>query len=106
MPWAIPSPLRSVHAGEWWGLWSALLGVSAATCRTTESTKLLVVPVELWQSWFSSSLSLAKWLEAHPQREDLYAALRPLLADRPRQDRNFLDEIDQLQAFMRTCSAS
>ena len=42
---------------------------------------------------------LAKWLESHPQREDLYAALRPLLAERPRQDRTFLDEIDQLQAL-------
>ena len=97
-----PFTLRRVHAGEWWGLWSALSGVSAATCRTTESTKLLAVPVELWQQWFHSSPDLAKWLEAHPQREDLYAALRPLLADRPRQDRTFLDEIDQLQASLRT----
>ena len=96
-----PFTLRRIHAGEWWGLWSALSGVSAATCRTTESTKLLAVPVELWQHWFRSSPELAKWLEAHPQREDLYAALRPLLAERPRQDRTFLDEIDQLQASVR-----
>jgi len=97
-----PFTLRRVHSGEWWGLWSALSGVSAATCRTTEPTKLLAVPVELWQRWFHSSTELSKWIEAHPQREDLYAALRPLLADRPRQERTFLDEIDQLQASLRT----
>ena len=50
----------------------------------------------------SALLSLSKWLEAHPQREDLYAALRPLLADRPRQDRTFLDQLDQLQPSLRT----
>ena len=38
----------------------------------------------------------------HPEREDLYAALRPLLADHPRQDRTFLDQIDQLQPSLRT----
>ena len=97
-----PFTLRRVHAGEWWGLWSALSGVSSATCRTTEATKLLAVPVDLWQSWFLKSSDLVKWLEAHPQREDLYAALRPLLVDRPRQDRTFLDEIDQLQPALRT----
>ncbi len=97
-----PFTLRRVHPGEWWGLWSALSGVSSATCRTTESTKLLAVPVALFQKWFLRSPELANWLEAHPQREDLYAALRPLLADRPRQDRTFLDEIDQLQASLRT----
>ena len=97
-----PFTLRRVHSGEWWGLWSALSGISAATCRTTEATKLLAVPVDLWQSWFLKSPDLAKWLEAHPQREDLYAALRPLLADRPRQDRTFLDEIDQLHPSLRT----
>ena len=53
-----PFTLRRVHSGEWWGLWSALSGVSAATCRTTEPTKLLAVPVELWQSWFISSVEL------------------------------------------------
>ena len=97
-----PFTLRRVHTGEWWGLWSALSGVSAATCRTTEPTKLLAVPVELWQRWFSESPELAAWLESHPQREDIYAALRPLLVDRPRQERTFLDEIDQLQASLRT----
>ena len=49
----------------------------------------------------ANSPELAKWLESHPQREDLYAALRPLLVERPRQDRTFLDEIDQLQGSMR-----
>ena len=96
-----PFTLRRIHSGEWFGLWSALLGISAATCRTTEPTKLLVVPVEIWQEWFSSSPELAKWLETHPQREDLYAALRPLLVQRPRQDLTFIDVIDQLQASMR-----
>ena len=97
-----PFTLRRVHAGDWWGLWGALSGVSPATCRTTESTKLLAVPVEVLQQWFRSSSELEIWLESHPQREDLYAALRPLLAERPRQDRTFLDEIDQLQSMLRT----
>ena len=66
-----PFTLRRVHAGEWFGLWSALVGTSAATCRTTEATKLLAVPVELWQSWFVQSPDLVEWLEVHPQREDL-----------------------------------
>ena len=97
-----PFTLRRIHAGEWWGLWSALSGVSAATCRTTEPTKLLAVPVQLWHGWFNSSSELTQWIESHPQREDQYAALRPLLANRPRQDRTFLDEIDQLQSSIRT----
>ena len=84
-----PFTIRRVHAGEWWGLWSALSGVSAATCRTTESTKLLAVPVELWQSWFTQSSDLEKWIEAHPQREDLYAALRPLLLITPTRSHSF-----------------
>ena len=78
-----PFTLRQVHPGEWWGLWSALTGVSAATCRTTESTKLLAVPAGVFQEWFINSSQLAKWVESHPQREDLYAALRPLLAECP-----------------------
>ena len=96
-----PFTLRRVHPGDWWGLWGALSGVSAATCRTTETTKLLSVPVELFQDWFSNSSKLSKWLESHPQREDFYATLRPLLAELPRQDRSFLDSIDQLQGCMR-----
>lgn len=97
-----PFTLRRIHAGEWWGLWSGLSGVAAATCRTTETTKLLAVPITVWQGWWQQSPDLAEWLESHPQREDLYAALRPLLVERPRQDRTFLDEIDQLQAALRT----
>ena len=97
-----PFTLRRIHAGEWWGLWSGLSGVAAATCRTTETTKVLAVPINVWQGWWQKSPELATWLESHPQREDLYAALRPLLAERPRQDRTFLDEIDQLQAALRT----
>ena len=97
-----PFTLRRIHAGEWWGLWSGLSGVAAATCRTTETTKVLAVPVNVWQGWWHQSPALAEWLESHPQREDLYSALRPLLAGRPRQDRTFLDEIDHLQAALRT----
>ena len=85
-----PFTLRRIHSGDFWGLWSGLSGVSSATCRTTESTKLLAVPIELWQKWFSSSPELAKWIESHPQREDLYSALRPLLAERARQDRTVI----------------
>ena len=97
-----PFTLRRIHAGEWWGLWSGLSGVAAATCRTTEPTKLLAVPLDIWQAWCCKSSALVEWLESHPQREDLYAAIRPLLAERPRQDRTFLDEIDQLQSSLRT----
>ena len=92
-----PFTLRRLHSGEWWGLWGGLQGVASATCRTTEATKLLAVPVELWQRWWLEQPSVAAWIEGHPQREDLYAALRPLLAGRPLQDRTLLDLIDQLQ---------
>jgi subfamily B ATP-binding cassette protein HlyB/CyaB len=74
-----PFTLRRVHAGEWYGLWGSLSGVSSATCRTTEPTRLLAVPAGIFQQWFTSSSELATWLESHPQREDLYASLRPLL---------------------------
>ena len=77
------------------GPWSGLSGVAAATCRTTETTKVLAVPLNVWQGWWQQSPALAEWVESHPQREDLYSALRPLLVERPRQDRTFLDEIDQ-----------
>ena len=76
----------------------ALTGVSAATCRTTESTKLLAVPVELWQSWFLNSDDLAKWLR-FILAEDLYSALRPLRSPR---HRTFLDAIDKMQSSLRT----
>ena len=97
-----PFTIRRIHAGEWWGLWSGLAGVAAATCRTTETTKVLAVPLNVWHGWWQKSPALAEWVESHPQREDLYSALRPLLAVRPRQDRTFLDEIDQLQSTLRT----
>ena len=97
-----PFTIRRIHPGEWWGLWSGLSVVSAATCRATETTKVLAVPLSVWQGWCQQSSALSEWLESHPQREDLYAALRPLLAVRPRQDRTFLDAIDQLQVSLRT----
>ena len=96
-PMGQPFTLRRLHAGEWWGLWGGLQGVASATCRTTEATKLLAVPVELWQRWWLEQPAVAAWIERHPQREDFYAALRPLLARRPLQDRTLLDLIDQLQ---------
>ena len=96
-----PFTLRRIHPGEWWGAWGALSGISPATCRTTEPTKILAVPVELWQKWFDSSPELSAWLESHPQREDLYSALRPVLAELPRQELTFLD-VDKLQPSLRT----
>ncbi|MDP6310466.1 MAG: ABC transporter transmembrane domain-containing protein, partial [Prochlorococcaceae cyanobacterium ETNP14_MAG_4] len=94
--------IRRVHAGEWWGLWSGLQGVASATCRTTGPTKLLAVPLELWQRWWQEVPSLTAWVESHPQREDVYAALRPLLVERPRQERTILDELDHLQSSFTT----
>lgn len=94
--------IRRIHAGEWWGLWSGLQGVAAATCRSTGPTKLLAVPLLLWQRWWQEVPSLAAWVESHPQREDVYAALRPLLVERPRQDRTILDELDHLQSSLTT----
>ena len=62
---------------------------------------LLAVPVELFKLVLVQ-LKLEKWLESHPQREDLYASLRPLRRIQ-RQSRivSFLDEIDQLQGSIR-----
>ena len=97
-----PFTVRRLHSGEWWGLWSGLQDVAAVTCRTTEPTKLLAVPVELWQRWWQQQPAMAAWLASHPQREDLYAALRPALARRPLQDRTLLDLIDQLQPGLQT----
>ena len=69
-------------------------GVSGVVCQefrlqlaTTETTKVLAVPTAGKDG--GSSLHLSEWLAAHPQREDIYSALRPLLAERPRQDRTF-----------------
>ena len=96
-----PFTLRRIHSGEWWGLWSGLTGVSAATCRTTETTKVLAVPIDVWHRLVAECPALKDWLESHPQREDS-AAFRPKLAERPRQDRTLLDDIDQLQASLRS----
>ena len=97
-----PFTVRRLHSGEWWGLWSGLGDVAAVTVRTTEPTKLLAVPVELWQRWWREQPAMASWIASHPQREDLYAALRPALAQRPLQDRTLLDLIDQLQPGLQT----
>ena len=61
-----PFTLRRLHAGEWWGLWGGLQGVASATCRTTEATKLLAVPVDLWQKWWAEQPAVAAWIERHP----------------------------------------
>ena len=59
-------------------------------------------PVELWQKMVRQFTELSAWLESHPQREDLYSALRPVLAELPRQELTFLDVIDKLQPSLRT----
>ena len=97
-----PFTVRRLHSGEWWGLCSGLAEVAAVTVRTTEPTKLLAVPIELWQRWWQQQPAVSSWIVAHPQREDLYAALRPALARRPLQDRTLLDLIDQLQPGLQT----
>ena len=94
-----PFTLRRIHAGEWWGLWSSLVFQQQRVVPPNppsfgRSCRSLAKVVD-------HSSELASWLESHPQREDLYAALRPLLADLARQDRTFLDEIDKLQTCMR-----
>ena len=94
-----PLILGRVHTSEWWGL--EYLRCVGAICRTTNQPSCWQFPLSL-AGWFSESPELAAWLESHPQREDIYAALRPLLVERPRQERTFLDEIDQLQASLRT----
>ena len=75
--------------------------MSAATCRTTEPTKLLAVPVELWQRWFSESPELAAWLISSPTRRYL-CSTAPSPGGSSPSKRTFLDEIDQLQASLRT----
>ena len=50
------------------GASEGLSGVAVATCRTTEATKVLAVPISIWQSWWDQSSTLAEWLESHPQR--------------------------------------
>ena len=97
-----PFTLRRLHRGEWWGLWGGLQGVASVTCRTTETTKLLAVPVELWQRWWGEHPGVAHWVERHPQREDVYAALHPLLSQRALQDRGLSDLLEQLLPSMQT----
>jgi subfamily B ATP-binding cassette protein HlyB/CyaB len=95
-----PFTIRRLHPGDWWGLSSSLQGVAAATCRTTEATKLLAVPVELWQRLWQRESTVQQWLLEHLEREDLYSALRPLMVRRALQDHSFLDIIDQLQSSL------
>ncbi len=92
--------LRRVPPGQWWGAWSGLNGLSAATCRTTSDTKLLSVPVELWQLFYSSDTRLSDWIKLHPQREDLYAALRSTLIRRELQDLSISELLDRLQSLV------
>lgn len=92
--------LRRLSTGEWWGAWSGLSGLSAATCRTTSDTKLLSVPVELWQLLFNAGTHLSDWVTKHPQREDLYAALRSTLIQRELQDLSLSELLDRLQPLV------
>ena len=78
--------IRRLGAGQWWGGWSGLSSLASSSCRTTADTKLLSVPVEVWQNFWRSDSRLGSWLEKNPQREDLYAALRSLLIQRELQD--------------------
>jgi ATP-binding cassette, subfamily B, bacterial HlyB/CyaB len=94
--------LRRLEPGQWWGGWSALQGVAAASCRVAAESKLLAVPVELWQQWWTQSPELGAWQGAHPQREDVYAALRPLLVQRERQDQSLAELLDRLQPLLNT----
>ena len=89
--------LRRLGPGEWWGAWGALNGQAPASCRTATDCKLLAVPVELWQQWWQSAPALAAWTGPHPQREDTYSALRPLLIQRERQELNLGELLDRLQ---------
>ena len=79
--------------------WSS--GVSAATCRTTETTKVLAVPLSVWQEWWEQSQDLATGLK-HILNVRISTLAKALLAERALQDRTFLDEIDQLQPSLRT----
>ena len=58
--------LRRVGPGQWWGASSALEGIAAASCRTSADTKMLAVPLELWQHWCSTQPQIADWLVQHP----------------------------------------
>jgi ATP-binding cassette subfamily B protein len=88
--------IRRLQPGQWWGGWSALNGVAAASCRVAEESRMLAVPVELWQSWWTESEALGAWQAQHPQREDLYATFRPLLIQRELQDQTLAELLDRL----------
>lgn len=94
--------LRRLQPGQWWGCWSALTGVAAASCRTAAECRMLAVPVELWQHWWFQAPALGTWQAAHPQREDVYAALRPLLLQRQLQDQTLAELLDRLQPWLRS----
>ena len=107
MPWVNPFTLRRIHAGEWWGaLEFTFWCLSCYLSYYGNPRNFWRFLLSSGKSWFSNSAPLAKWLESHPQREDLYASLRPLLVERPRQDRTFIDEIDQLQSSLRVAQIS
>ncbi len=89
--------LRRLGPGEWWGAWGALNGQAPASCRTATDCKLLAVPVELWQQWWQAAPALGEWTAPHPQREDTYSALRPLLIQRERQELSLAELLDRLQ---------
>ena len=89
--------LRRLGPGEWWGAWGALNCQAPASCRTATDCKLLAVPVEIWQHWWQADPALGEWTAPHPQREDTYSALRPLLIQRERQELNLAELLDRLQ---------
>jgi len=89
--------LRRLGPGQWWGAWSALNGQAAATVRTATDCKLLAVPIEIWQQWWQQADPIGNWCSAHPQREDTYTTLRPLLLQRERQELSLADLLDRLQ---------
>jgi ATP-binding cassette subfamily B protein len=94
--------LRRVQPGQWWGGWSALNGVAAASCRTATDSRMLAVPVEIWQQWWADDAGIGAWQARHPQREDLYAALRALLVQRQLQDQTLAELLDRLQPIQRS----
>lgn len=94
--------LRRLEPGQWWGGWSALQDVAAATCRVATESKVLAVPVELWQHWWRQAPELGAWQAAHPQLEDTYAALRPLLIQRELQDQSLGELLDRLHPWLKT----
>lgn len=88
--------LRRINPGQWWGCWAALNGVAPANCRVAEEARLLAVPVDLWRGWLQASSAMATQVSQHPQPEDCYAALRPLLIQRELQDQTLPELLDRL----------